>query len=391
MKPYQKLLLRTIKITVAGYLLICIGLYFFQEKLIFFPQKLDKNFHFQFSQPFEELSIITHDEKKLNGILFKTDSSKGLIFYLHGNAGSIDTWGTVAKTYTALHYDVFIIDYRGYGKSEGAIHNQQQFFSDMQTAYDSMKQRYNENKIIVLGYSIGTGTAAWLAAVNHPKLLILQAPYYSLTDMMRHSYSLIPTFLLKYKFETNKYLKECKMQVVIFHGDNDEVIYYGSSLKLKELFKKGDTLITLNGQGHNGITDNKQYKEALEQLAGVKENHIGLTPPSWILGTWHNDYESNSEMFQFWSFKPDSINYSTGLPVSLKESLNQRFNGFRQKEETSDSIYVLSFSKNDSSFIYKFYLSKVSFTEKPVLTFSLTINGKTIRPNSNSLNSLLIK
>lgn len=266
MKPCQKLLLRTLKITIAGYLLICIALYFFQEKLIFFQQKLDKDLQFGFTQPFEEINIKTKDQKVLNAVLFRADSSGGLIFYLHGNAGSIATWGAVAKTYTDQHYDVFIIDYRGYGKSDGTIHSQQQFFNDMQTAYDSMKQRYDENKIIVLGYSIGTGTAAWIASVNHPKLLILQAPYYSLTDMMRHSYPLIPTFLLKYKFQTNRYLKDCKIPIVLFHGNNDEVIYYGSSLKLKELFKKGDTLITLNGQGHNGITENDEYKKAIKEL-----------------------------------------------------------------------------------------------------------------------------
>lgn len=56
------------------------------------------------------------------------------------------------------------------------------------------------------------------------------------------------------------------MPVVIFHGDQDEVIYYGSSLKLKQEMKPGDTLITLNGQGHNGITDNRDYIAAIETI-----------------------------------------------------------------------------------------------------------------------------
>jgi pimeloyl-ACP methyl ester carboxylesterase len=84
--------------------------------------------------------------------------------------------------------------------------------------------------------------------------------------MMKHKYPIIPTFILKYKFETNNYLKDCKMPVVIFHGNADEVIYYGSSLKLKEQFKKQDTLITLNAQGHNGMTDNEEYKQAMKRM-----------------------------------------------------------------------------------------------------------------------------
>ena len=56
------------------------------------------------------------------------------------------------------------------------------------------------------------------------------------------------------------------MPVVIFHGDLDEVIYHGSSLKLKEKFKPKDKLITLEGQGHNGMTDNRAYLEVLKGL-----------------------------------------------------------------------------------------------------------------------------
>jgi pimeloyl-ACP methyl ester carboxylesterase len=129
-----------------------------------------------------------------------------------------------------------------------------------------MKKIFPEDSVVVLGYSVGTGLAAHLAATNHPKLLILQAPYYSLTDIMRHTYPIVPIFLLKYKFHTNEYLKDCKMPVVIFHGDQDEVIYYGSSLKLKSEFKTKDTLITLKGQGHNGMTDNPDYISAIKTI-----------------------------------------------------------------------------------------------------------------------------
>ena len=248
------------------YILICLGLYFFQEKLIFFPEKLEKNYRFPFSQPFQEVAIKTKDGNLLNGLLFRSDSAKRLVFYLHGNAGSLRTWGEVAKRYTDLNYDVFILDYPGYGKSEGGIKSEAQLFSSIQACYDEMKQRFEEDDIVVLGYSIGTGPAAKVASTNHPGLLILQAPYYSLTDIMRHTYPIVPTFLLKYKFQTNKYLKNCRMPVVIFHGNKDNVVYYGSSLKLKKEMKTGDTLITLTGQGHNGITDNPEYITALKTI-----------------------------------------------------------------------------------------------------------------------------
>lgn len=206
------------------------------------------------------------DGKLINGLLFKAKSSKGLIFYLHGNAGSLKTWGNVAESYTSRNYDIFIPDYRGFGKSEGYIQSQEQLIDDCQVLYNDIRREYNENKIIILGYSIGTGIATKLASNNNCKELILQAPYYSLIDMMKQSYPLLPTFLLKYKLETNKYLKNCKMPVVIFHGDADELISYHSSLRLEQQFKRGDTLIILKNQGHNNFTDNVSYLNDLSKL-----------------------------------------------------------------------------------------------------------------------------
>ncbi len=266
-------LIKILTIVFGLYLLLCGLLYFFQEKLIFFPQKLDKSYRFGFGQKFEEVNIRSGDGKILSGLLLKADSTKGLIFYLHGNAGSLSSWGEVAKIYTDLNYDVFIIDYRGYGKSEGEISGEKQLFQDNQIAYNEVKKRYNENKIIILGYSIGTGLASKLASDNNPRLLILQAPYYSLSDMMRRTYPFVPLFILKYKFATNEYLKSCGMPVIVFHGNQDEVVYYGSSLKLRKEFKPQDTLITLNGQGHNGMTDNDDYKREIKNiLTRQKEN-----------------------------------------------------------------------------------------------------------------------
>lgn len=262
----KKVLINSLK--VIGVLLIigAIFLYFFQEKLIFFPEKLDKNYAFEFPEKFEELNLKASDGNLLNGVLFKADSTKGLVFYLHGNGGSIKGWGDIATKYTSLHYDLFILDYRGYGKSEGNINSEIQIYNDLQMAYDSLKRRYKENQIIIIGYSIGTGLATELASVNHPKLLILQAPYYSLTDMMQREYPGLPTIFLKYPFETHTHLKACKMPVIIFHGNTDNVIPYESSLMLKKLFKSSDTLFTLDNQGHNGMNDNTVYLSELKQI-----------------------------------------------------------------------------------------------------------------------------
>lgn len=262
----KSLILNILLLLAGSYIVICVLLYFLQEKMIFFPEKLESSYCFNFTQGYEEVDIKANDGILLNGLLFKSDSSKGLIFYLHGNAGSLRTWGSVATTYTGINYDVFIIDYRGYGKSGGTISGEDQIYDDIQSAYDEMKKRYDEKNIIVLGYSIGTGPAAKLASTNNPAMLILQAPFYNMWDIVKQRLPVIPPFLLKYKFPVNEFVKNSKMQVIIFHGDRDEVIYYGSSLKLKNEFKPQDTLITLSGQTHNGMTDNPDYLTAVRKI-----------------------------------------------------------------------------------------------------------------------------
>jgi pimeloyl-ACP methyl ester carboxylesterase len=261
-----KLLLKTLKVVALLYVGLLILLYFFQERVIFFPQKLNRDAAFEFDQPCQEMFFTMKDGTSLNGLLFKSDSSKGLIFYLHGNAGSLATWGHVAATYRPLHYDVFMLDYPGYGKSSGHISSEKGLHTYIQQVYDSMRHRYAEQDIVVLGYSIGTGLAARLAAENHPGRLILQAPYYSLVHMMQSNYPYLPSFILKYRLETNKYLPRCTMPVAIFHGDEDEIIPYSNALKLKPLLKRSDTLITLKGQRHNGMSDHAEYFGALKVL-----------------------------------------------------------------------------------------------------------------------------
>lgn len=85
-------------------------------------------------------------------------------------------------------------------------------------------------------------------------------------DIKDKIYPFLPDFIIKYKFETYKYLKKLKASVVIFHGDQDEVVYYGSSVKLQKYLKPTDKFITLKGQAHNGITYNPEYQKQIAKI-----------------------------------------------------------------------------------------------------------------------------
>ncbi|UYZ62337.1 alpha/beta hydrolase [Hymenobacter weizhouensis] len=264
----MKVLLIILGLGLGLYAAVCLLLYVKQESLLFFPTRLPADYQFRFPGRFTERWVTAADGTRLHGLLFRaeTDSAKGLIFYLHGNGGALDSWGSVAPLYTRQGYDVFLLDYRGYGKSQGHISSEAQLRADAEVAYQQLLPEYPEARTVVLGYSLGTGVAAWVAAHHRPRLLILQAPYYSLRDVARHHFPWVPGFLVRYPLRTYQQLPQVQAPIVVFHGDQDEVIPHESARKLRPLLKPKDQFITLPGAGHNGMTENPQYQQV---LAGI--------------------------------------------------------------------------------------------------------------------------
>lgn len=233
-------------------------LYFFQEKLLFHPMVLGKEHRFSFSGEFEEVYIPVEDDVKLHGILFKAKNSKGLVFYLHGNGGCVEGWGRSAGLYNLAGYDIFMLDYRGYGKSGGTIESEEQLNSDVEKAFLAMQKKYGST-IIIAGYSIGTGPAAHLAVAKNVKALILQAPYYSLTGLASEKVPLMPEFIKRYKFNTYNEIEKMKLPVYIFHGTEDKLIPFAHSQRLKEIGQENIILIPLPGEGHNAINESYEF------------------------------------------------------------------------------------------------------------------------------------
>ncbi len=266
MKKVIKMLIKVIVVFFVFSVLLFTVAYFSQEKLIFFPEKLNKSYEFRFSEKFYEKSYLMDDGIKLHGLLFKADTCKGIVYYFHGNAGSAENWGNISLVFTKLNYDLLLLDYRGYGKSEGKIVSEKQMFNDAQKVYDELTKEYSQDNIIVLGYSIGTGIAANVAYKNNPKSLILLAPYYNLPDLVQQIYPIVPRFIIKYKFFTNKYLAKIKTPVYLFHGLEDELIPYENSKRLYELCQPNGKLILLQNQGHNGINENTDFQKELSSI-----------------------------------------------------------------------------------------------------------------------------
>lgn len=249
------------------YLAILTFFYYNQEKFYFNPKTLDSNYTYTFNNAFEELNIPVDSTTKLNSLLFKGKNSKGVILYLHGNAGAIHEWGLRSKLYTQYNYDILFVDYRGYGKNKNNIKSEDMLHNDIQQVYNYLKKSYHENNIVILGFSIGSGLAAKVAANNSPKLLILEAPYYSFESLVKRIAPFIPKFLINYKIPTYKFLQKVSCATVIFHGKEDRLIpAHENAVKLKKEIPHIDQLYLIDNCHHNGIYKTDFYSSTLGKI-----------------------------------------------------------------------------------------------------------------------------
>src|SRR5881392_2097259 len=127
----------------AGYAVLLLSLYFFQDKFIFKPEKLPKDFTYKYDVPFKELFFEVEEGVTINGLHFYCNKPNGLILYFHGNTRSIKGWAKYAKDFYRYNYDVVLVDYRGFGKSTGK-RSEKEMLSDMQFVYTDLLKQYNE-------------------------------------------------------------------------------------------------------------------------------------------------------------------------------------------------------------------------------------------------------
>ncbi|MEM7086037.1 MAG: alpha/beta fold hydrolase [Bacteroidota bacterium] len=273
--------LHTLIWIVAIYLVISILLYYIQDYFLFKPEKLPKEFQFYYeNQEAEEYNIETRDGAIINGLHFKTANPRGVVLYLKGNSKSIKGWGKFAVDFTRHNYDVIMVDYRGFGKSTGR-RTQKALKHDLQYIYNKIREQVSEQYIILYGRSMGSGFATKLASTNNPRMLILDAPYYSLTKVTKRYMPFMPlSLILKFPMPTYKWLKYVNCPVHIIHGTNDKLIPFSSSVKLSKVRPEKTRLWPVIDGGHKNLNNFESYHRMLGEIVNYKKTEIDLETTS---------------------------------------------------------------------------------------------------------------
>lgn len=274
--------LHTLIVVLVVYVAISVALYYLQDYMLFKPEKLSKDFEFNYeNQEFKEYNLETRDGAVINGIRFyPKGESKGVVLYLKGNSKSIKGWGKFAVDFTRHGYNVLMVDYRGFGKSTGR-RSQKAIKRDLQEVYNKIKELTTEDRIILYGRSLGSGFAAKLASMNNPRMLILDAPYYSLTKVTARYAPFMPlSVLLKYPLPTYKWLKYVQCPIHIIHGTNDKLIPFKTSIKLSKVNPKLTKLHSVIGGGHKNLNNFESYHKMIHDILNSKPQDIDLSTTS---------------------------------------------------------------------------------------------------------------
>lgn len=260
----KKFALGAVRILIAVYLGAVLMLSFFQENLLFFPIVTSQDFKYSFlANTFSE-RVFRSGEHDVHSMLFHSKNPQGLILYFHGNAGSLENWAMVGEELAEkTGWNVWIVDYPGFGKSQGKISSEEQLHTLAKDFLTEAKKEFPNLKLIIYGRSIGSGLATKLAAENPADALVLESPFLNLVAMAKSIYPWAPMFLLKYKFMNDEYLPRVKMPITIIHGDRDEIVPYSQGRDLAKL-NSNTHFVTIERGGHNNLSDTAAYWDALK-------------------------------------------------------------------------------------------------------------------------------
>lgn len=250
---------------VAGVLL-----YFLQMKLLLHPKPLPQDYTYHFNTRFEERKVYHDSATMFHLIRFNplADSiRRGVVIYFHGNMENIGHYASCVDNFTKHNYEVWMMDYPGFGKSTGTL-TEEILYIEADEVYKMVRATsISADGIIVYGRSLGTGIATHLASRRNCKRVILESPYYSIANVAAYYAWMYPVdWMCKFRIPSYEYIQNIKAPITIFHGTDDGTIPYSNTEKLHPLLKPGDEVIPIEGGRHNDLNDFPLMKEKLDSL-----------------------------------------------------------------------------------------------------------------------------
>ena len=266
-----------VKVLAIAYIAALVLLYFIQPSLIYYPELPSRKLQ---STPqaiglsYEDISLTTKDQIKLHAWYIpniKDDKPEKVLLFFHGNAGNISHRLDSINIFFQMGLSVFILDYRGYGNSEGKTSEKGTYMdADAAMEYLTRQRNIDLSNIIVFGRSLGGAVAAYVAERYKVSALVLESTFTSATDMASRvvPWPIFPARLMsRYKYNTAKRIPHIACPVLVVHSRDDEIIPFSHGETLYQLAKEQKQFLPIRG-GHNDgfILSGDSYHHGLRQF-----------------------------------------------------------------------------------------------------------------------------
>lgn len=254
---------------VLIYILITFLCYLFQDKFLFMPKKLQQTASdLNNDSTIEAITIQTGDSKYLHGWFCKKQiqGKQKTIIYFGGNGDEVSS--LVQEANHNLEWAILLINYPGYGNSDGQP-SETIFFDSALKIYDYATSRndIDKNNIVIMGRSIGTGVATFLASKKNQKGVILISPFASMNNVVKEKFWFLPIdLILKSKFECRKYACNINSPLLCIYGTRDKIIPMKHSMELMKYWRGEVEYRELIGFNHDNLIGSMEVWNCINEF-----------------------------------------------------------------------------------------------------------------------------
>jgi fermentation-respiration switch protein FrsA (DUF1100 family) len=270
LNPSLQEITRFLLLAVILYLGLLLFLYLNQDNLIYMPDYPSRKVEITpdyVGLAFERVSLSAEDGVTIDGWFLPHPSERATLLFFHGNAGNISHRLDSLKLFHNLGLSVLIIDYRGYGRSEGKP-NEAGIYRDAEAAWHYLvdTRQISADRILLFGRSFGGAVAAYLASKYTALGLVLESTFTSAPEMAAQLYPWLPArWLTRFDYDTRGRLTDIHIPLLVIHSRQDDIIPFSHGEALYAEGRPPKRFFELKGSHNYGVmADYDRYRHALD-------------------------------------------------------------------------------------------------------------------------------